>query len=97
MCGKKSPEKILTKGLMRLVWKRHPSNYLQYCLICTFVMLPEKHRNWHFGNITKFISCHVGIVIQSTYKMGVPERCIYRDTEKSVVVLAGGSKHSWSV
>lgn len=57
-------------------------------LICTFVMLSKKDRNWHFGTITKFFSCHDGIVNRSTYKTGVPEMCIYRDTEKSVVALA---------
>ena len=88
MCGKKNPERILTKGLMRLVWKRYACNYLQYCLICTFVILPKKDRNWHFGTITKFFSCHVSVVTQSTCKTGMPERCIYRDTEKSAVVLA---------
>lgn len=51
-------------------------------------MLSKTDRNWHFGTITKFFSCHDGIVNQSTYKTGVPEMCIYRDTEKSVVVLA---------
>lgn len=57
----------------------------------------KKDRNHHFEAITKCFSCHVGLVTQSTHKMGVMERLIHRDTENSAAVLAGRSKSSWDV